>query len=188
MIHPPPFVPTRTVKCRYRFIATAASTSDQLTATSFLDLLCVAATTTSAYQLGNFFKIDSIEIWGPMASDLAPVTCQIEWNGSTAGAFGKSVVHSDTSMGASVPAHVRSQPPVGSQLAQWLSAGAFNIALLKYPAKSVVDVHFSLVLRDDAAATAVTGAVAAATVGALYVRALNSPTSTNLLPLGVSTI
>jgi len=188
--HPPEYVPTRVVKCKYRFKATALSAADQITVQAFGDLLCVASAAAAAYQLGNWIKIHKLEIWAPMASDLVPVTCSIEWNGTTAGLYGKSVIHSDTSMGANAPAHLMSRPPAGSQVAMWLStgAGATNVCKLQYPANSIIDVVYSLVLRDDGLAVAVTGAVAGATTGATYVRALNSPTSTNLVPLSVATI
>jgi len=137
--------------------------------------------------LGNFFRVKSIEVWAPMAADLVPVTCSVEWNGLTAGALGKSVVHSDTSMGATRPAHVFSRPPAGSQVLQWQS-NANNVCLLKYPANAIVHVKFSLVVRDDGTTASVTGAVAGATTGAVYVRALNSPTDNNLVPLSVATI
>lgn len=184
---PPEFVPTRVLKCKYRFKATAAKTSDQLTGASFLDLLCTTPTAITGFQLGNFYRISKIEVWGPMASDLAPVTVSVEWNGTTAGVYGKSVIHSDTSMGASIPAHVVSRPPVGSQVAQWLQ-NTSNVCKLVYPINSIVDITFQLVLRDDASVTAVTGAVAGATVGAVYVRALNSPVDNNLVPVSVATI
>ncbi len=187
--HPPEFVPTRVVRCKYRFKATAASTSDQLTMASFGDLLCVATGAAAAYQLGNFVRLRKIEIWGPMASDLVPVTVSVEWNGTSAGLYGKSVIHSDTSMGSSRPAHVSTRPPEGSQLSQWLRCNVnSNCCLLKYPANAIVDVSYELVVRDDAAVDAVTGAVAGATTGAIYVRALNSPVNNNLVPLSVATI
>ncbi len=176
---------------RYRFKAVAArslAAGDQLTGASFLDMFCVATGAAAAYQLANYFRVRKIEIWGPMASDLAPVTVSVEWNGTTAGAYGKSVVVTDTSMGSSEPAHVVARPPPGSQVAMWLGSGSPLIAKLSYPANSIVDVSFDAVFRDEGTAVSVTGAVAGATTGALYVRALNSPVDNNLVPVGVATI
>lgn len=187
--HPMDFTPTCVVKRRLRFKATAASASDVLTAASFGDLFCTTPTATSGVQLGNFVKVHSIEMWGPMASDLVPVSVSIEWTGAVVGMMGKSVRHSDTSMGSAEPAHVRSAPPAKSQASMWLSTlNANGVCTLVYPANTIVDVVYSLVLRDDAVATAVTGAVAGATAGAIYIRALNSPTSTNLVPVSNPTI
>ncbi len=191
MSHPPTFSPTRVVRMRYRFKATAArpgAAGDQLTGASFLDLWCTTPTAATGYQLGNYFRVRKIEIWGPMASDLVPVTVSVEWNGTTVGAYGKSVVVSDTSMGSTEPAHVVAKPPAGSQVAQWLGSGAPLVAKLIYPANAIVDVSFDLVMRDEGTAVAVTGAVAGATVGAIYVRALNSPVDANLVPQSVATI
>jgi len=183
------FTPTCVVKRRLRFKATAASASDVLTAASFGDLMCVTPTAATGVQLGNFFKVHSIEIWGPMAADLAPVSVSIEWAGAVVGMLGKSVRHSDTSMGSAEPAHVRSTPPPKSQVSQWLSTlNANGVCTLVYPANAIVDIVYSLVLRDDGVATAVTGAVAGATAGALYVRALNSPSNNNLVPVSNPTI
>jgi len=187
--HPPDFTPTAVLKRRLRFKATAASAADVLSGASFQDLLCTTPTAVSGVQLGNFVRIHSIEMWGPMAADLAPVTTSIEWSGSTAGVFGKSVRHSDTSMGSSEPAHVKSKPPASSQVSQWIATGAaVTVATLAYPANTIIDVVYSLVLRDDASTAAVTGAVAGATVGAIYIRALNSPVNNNLVPVSNSTI
>ena len=188
MPHPQQFSPTRVIKCRYRFKATALSAGDSITGVSILDILCVATGAAAASQLGNFFRMRKVEIWGPMAQDLVPVTVQVEWPSTGAGAFGKSVVHSDTSMGSSEPAHVISRPPPNSQATQWMATTASILMIVKYPANAIIDFTYDLVLRDDASNTAVTGAVAGATVGALYVRALNSPTNNNLVPVSVATI
>lgn len=187
-VHPPEIAPTMVLHRRVRFKATAASASDQLTAASLLDMLCVTPTAISGTQVANFVRIRSLEIWAPMAADLAPVTASIEWNGSTVGLYGKSVRHSDTSMGSAQPAHIKTSPPPGSQVATWFGTGVQNVAVLVYPINTVIDVAFDLVLRDDASAVAVTGAVAGATVGALYTRALNSPVNNNLVPASLPTI
>jgi len=186
--HPPQFVPTFVLKKKLRFNATAASTRT-LTAASLGDLWCAAATTTSAYQLASHVRLRKIEIWGPMASDLVPVSVQIDWTGSTVGGFGKSNRVSDTSMGATQPAHISSSPPPNSQIAQWMAANATNeICRIIVPVGAVIDVTYDLALRDDASAAAVTGAVAGATVGALYVRPLDSVTNTTLPPVGYSSV
>jgi hypothetical protein len=70
----------------------------------------------------------------------------------------------------------------------WLSTQSGGTAFtLAYPANAIVDLTYELVLRDDASATAVVTAPVGATPGALYLRALNSNTNANLLPLSYAT-
>lgn len=178
------------LKKKLRFKATAASASTVLTAKSFADLLCVAATTTSAYAMASHTRLRKIEMWGPMASDLVPVTVTIDWIGSsTSGGFGKSNRVSDTSMGSAEPAHLVARPPPGSQIAEWLQGSSSNnVVQLVFPANTIIDLTYELVMFDDASTSAVTGAVAGATVGANYVRSLDSVTGSNLPPVAYATI
>jgi len=187
--HPPQFTSSFVMKKRLRFKATAAATT-VLTVSSFGDLWCVAATTTSAYQLAQFVRVKKIEMWGPMASDLVPVTVSCDWTGSNSpGFFGKSNRVSDTSMGSAECAHISTRPPTGSQVAEFLPASnSATVCSLVYPLGAIIDITYDLVVRDDAAAQSVTGAVAGATVGANYIRSLDSPTATNLVPVSYSTI
>lgn len=188
MSHPSEFTPTVVVRRRLRFKATALSAADAIASISVQDLWMMATAANAGNQLGDTFRIHAVEIWGPMAADLVPVTVSVEWTDPNLGAIGKSVRHSDTSMGSATPAHVRSVPPKTSQVSQWTNSSAGSLFTLAYPANAVVDFVYSLVLRDTAAATVVTGAVAGATVGALYVRALNSSVNNNLVPVSVATI
>ncbi len=187
--HPQPFQPSFVLKKRIRFKAVAAATTT-LTQNDLLDLWCVAATTTSAYRLASAWRLRKIDIWGPMASDLVPVTVSCDWSGSTtSGMYGRSNRVSDTSMGSTEPAFISTRPPPGSQLSQW-NSGTSSLALcvLTYPAGSVIDLTYDVVCRDDGTAAATTVAVAGATVGANYVRALDSTSGVNLLPVSYPTI
>lgn len=187
--HPEPFQPSFVLKKRLRFKAVAAATTT-LTFNDLFDLWCMAATTTSAYRLAQAFRVKKIEVWGPMASDLVPVTVSCDWTGSTtSGSFGKSNRVSDTSMGSTEPAHLSSRPPAGSQIAQWITGGSTTpFCILTYPLGSVVDLTYEIVCRDDGTAQSVASAVAGATVGANYVRALDSTSGVNLIPISYSTI
>lgn len=188
-VHPPPFQPSFVLKKKIRFKAVAAATTT-LTFNDLYDLWCVAATATSAYRLASAIRVKKIEIWGPMAADLVPVTVNIDWIGSTtSGSFGKSNRVSDTSMGSSEPAHILTRPPPGSQIAQWLTGGSTTtMCSLTYPAGSVIDLSYDIVVRDDGTAQSVASAVAGATVGANYIRALDSSSGVNLTPVSYSTI
>ncbi len=188
-MHPPQFNPSLIIRKKLRFQAVAVGTTT-LTANCFGDLLCVAATATSAYQLAQFCRVKKIEMWGPMSSSLVPVSVSIDWTGSTSpGSYGKSNKVSDTSMGSTEPAHLVSRPPPGSQISQWFAAGGgANFCVISYPPGTVIDLTYEIVVRDDGTAASVTGAVAGATVGANYCRSLDSPTASNLAPVGYPTI
>jgi len=98
----------------------------------------------------------------------------------------------DQSIGSTEPAHVRSKPPVASLIADWHnSSNTDSLFVINGPAGLIVDVSAVFQSADGntgAAATAVTGTVAGATVGQMYVRALDSVGSTtNLVPQGVLT-
>jgi len=188
-MHPQPFQPSFVLKKKIRFKAVAAATT-ALVFNDIYDLWCVAATATSAYRIAQAVRVKKIEIWGPMASDLVPVTVSVDWTGSaTSGSFGKSNRVSDTSMGSAEPAHLVTRPPPGSQIAQWLTGGSTTaLCSLTYPAGSVIDLTYELVARDDGTAQSVASAVAGATVGSNYIRALDSTSGTNLVPVSYSTI
>ena len=188
-MNPPQFIPTFVLKKKLRFQAGSASTY-VLTTKSFGDLWCVAATATSAYQLASHVRLKKIEVWAPMAADLVPVSVVLDWTGSSsAGSFGKSNRVSDTSMSSVAAAHIASKPPAESQISQWQDANSTNeLCRLTLPGGAVIDVTYDLALRDNAAAQTVSAAVAGATVGANYIRALDNQTGLSLTPVGYSTI
>ncbi len=186
--NPPQFTPTFVVKKKLRFQAASAGTF-VLQTISLGDLWCVAATATSAYQLASHCRLRKIEVWGPMSSSLVPVSVVLDWTGGSAGAFGKSNRVSDTSMSSMSPAHIISKPPPGSQIAQWQDSTSGNeLCRLTVPSGAVIDVTIDMALRDNAAVSAVVAAVAGATVGANYIRALDNQTGSVLAPIGYSTI
>lgn len=187
--HPRSFQPTFSLTKKFRFQTTSAATTSVLIK-DLGDLWCVAVNTTSAVQLAEYVRVRKIEMWGPMASSLSPVTVTIDWVGSTtAGTFGKSTRISDTSIGSSEPAHVKSRPPEDSQISEWLSAAnTAVICSLTYPIGTIIDLTYDIVIRDDASTLIVTGAVAGATIGANYVRSLASSSTATLPPLAYATI
>lgn len=192
-VHPPQFIPTFIVKKKLRFKATAAATLASptvLNISSFGDLWCSAATSTSAYQLASHVRLRKIEMWGPMASDLVPVTVQVDWTGSAfLGFMGRSNRVSDTSMGSMAPAHVVAVPPPQAQISQWaIASNLSEVCRLVYPTNTVIDVTYELVVRDDGSSNTVQSAVAGAAVGANYVRSLDSATGATLPPVSLSTV
>jgi len=173
----------------FRFLANTAG-SAQLTKSSFGDLLCLAATATSAYQLGSAFKIRKIEMWGPPTSTFTPNTVSCEFNSASGTTVGPSRVFSDTSVGATRVAHIVAKPAKESTASFWQNlSGTDQVCLLYYGDKTIIDIHYSIVLRESAGVSAVTGAVVGATVGQLYLRPLDSVTGgSNLAPVSYVSI
>jgi len=176
-----------------RFITSSAITagSAPVTAPNLLDLLCVATGTSAAYRLAAAVRVNSLEMWSPMASDLVPVTCSVEWSANTSTFGGPSMTTSDTSMGSSRCAHVRAKPPASSLAAMWQGPSATQVLFnLICPANTVLDIHLAVVLRaNETSAVAVAGTVSGATVGVLYCRTLyNGSGIGNFAPVGWQSI
>lgn len=187
-IHPPPFVATWIVRRKIRFQCTSALTAKVIQIADFGDLWMTTPTAATGFQIANFIRIRKIEMWGPMASDLIPVTVSTEWAGTTIGLMGKSSIQSDTSMGAERPAHLVSRPPAGSQIAQWFACqGGNTVVTLNGPVNTIIDLSLDFVVRDDGTATAVATVPAGATVGATYVRALDTSGGAVIKPTSVAT-
>ncbi len=186
---PRPFQSTFLVSKVIRFQASAAQTAN-VTLRDLGDLWCTATAANAAYQNANAFRVKAVEIWGPPASTLVPVTVSIEFSGLSAGSTGPSREISDTSVGASRVAHIYARPPRDSMASLWqptnTTAELFSITI---PTNAIVDLHITYVVRDDGSALAVGSAVAGATTGANYIRVLNSNSGgTTLTPVSYSTV
>lgn len=188
MLSPPQIQPTLRVDQVIRFQASSALAGITLSPLSLLDMWCLATGTTAAYRVADSVRLRKIEMWGPMASNLSPVTTTLEW-AAQAGVVGSpSKLVSDTSMGSSRPAYVTSSPPQGSVQDLWQNSGSAALALLTGPTGTIVDIHLSYRVQDKVTQTAVTAAVAGATVGQVYIRAADSTTTALLLPLNFPTV
>jgi hypothetical protein len=109
-----------------------------------------------------------------MASDLSPVTVSIEYAGTAPQGVGPSAIKSDTSMGATYPAHVKYSPPGTSSAGLWQAyasgANAITLATLVFPVGAILDMDIEFTLRDSAVSSS-SIVVAGATTGCLYMRA-----------------
>ncbi len=167
----PPPLPLSVRKVHtFRFEASAASSTDTFSTTSLGNMLVMAATTTNAYQLCDAIRIRKIEIWGPMASDLVPVTVSVDFTGTSAQAVGPSCKVTDTSMGANRPAHVVAIPPRTSTASMWQQTlSGLTLCTLEFPVNAVVDLTVEFVIRDNGSpSTSIV--VSGATVGVVYLR------------------
>ena len=182
---PPPFSAAIVWGKTLRFRSSSALTSQAVTASNLLDLLVMATTTTAVNRLCSAVRLTQVEVWGPMAADLVPVTVSVEYNTDAAtGISGSNKLRSDTSMGADRCAHVRYRPPMGTVASFWQGVSSSQrLFLLSCPANSIVDIQLTLVLQNGEAATAAANAAVAATVGTVYCRGLDGlATASSVLP------
>jgi hypothetical protein len=171
---PQQFPPTVIVSKVFRYTSAQAVTDFGITPTNLLDSWLFAATATTGFQVAEAVKVRKIEIWaGPTSSLLTPVTVSVDWRGPTAGTYGSAARVSDSSIGATQPAHLVASPPSQSQVAQWQPNSSNNLFDITVPSSAVIDLHLSFVVRDDGSTTAVTNALVAATTGANYLRSFD---------------
>lgn len=150
----------------------------------------MAVSTTLTSGLAEYIRVRKIEMWGPPASTLIPVTVACDWTGSTstAGVYGKSVRISDTSIGSTSAAHISTKPPKDAQISQWLSsASTITIASLTYPVNTVVDLVFDMIINDSSLVQQ-QRTVAGAVQGVIYTAALDYASNGYLVPVALPTI
>ncbi len=173
-VKPPQLRSNIVIKHRYRFVSTSA-TAATITAGDLKGIagaVCTVANSTLS-MIADSFKLHSVEVWTPPASQGAAATCSLEWVGDV---YGPTSEVSDTSVSVSDPAYIKAIPPSDASSAFWQGAVANDIVMiLTCPVGSIIDVVCSHVLADDAAA-GTTYLVAAGTLGVLYYLPLDGST------------
>lgn len=196
VVHPPPLPINVQIRRKIRFQATAANTGsyNYVNVDNIFGLMTMAINATTAYTLFSAIRLREIEIWGPPSSSLAPVTVAIRYPaGVYSGISNPEVVHADTSVGATVPAYVRSKPPKAAIASQWVS-GDLNSALfqLEFPINAIVDVTFDAQMSVAFGGPSITPfifTVVGATTGDMYCLALDLTPSTGVLvPVAMNTL
>jgi hypothetical protein len=167
---------------RFRFYANAAATNTQVTCTGLLDMLCTASSGTVAYQLLTAFRLKSVEMWDISATTGATVVCEFPFASGTVG--GPETKRSVTSLGNSKPAYLRMVPVKGSLQSMWQSVSSTTafILLSASTTNSVVDIVLECVMQNGQTPVAVSAGVAGATVGTIYLRALDNQGSQIFAP------
>jgi hypothetical protein len=162
----PPQIPTSPSMTRtWRFSSTSATkqTIGCVDLCGIAGAVCsVANTTLQISSVG--VKVHKVSIWTPPASQGASATCQIQWFSKDGDLVQEA---SDTSMSTSIPAHIVSKPPTGSQA--WFQLGAAGNTLvmdITAPVGSIIDVHCTHVFLDGVIGSPYT--VAAGALGVLY--------------------
>ena len=184
ILHPPPLMANVIHGRMIRFIATAAVTNVDITATNLLDLQFMASSAVAGYRTVAAMRIRKVELWAPPGTT-TPASCSLRWRSTTS----SSSTMQDQSIGATEPAHVVCRPPPGD-LSFWIdtSTTIANVFRLNGPAGLIVDLHYTVASADTVPTTAVVRAVAGATVGTLYIGSLDSGGASLLVPAGVNTV
>lgn len=174
----------------YRFIASAAVSDRNLTFQELLDLMCMATAANVAYRFWQAVRIKSIEIWATSPTLDTPVTVKFQYTSAAVGLSGNSMIRSDTSMGYDRPAHIKCKPR-DQLLGMWQNAAVNGVyGQISVPKGAVIDITLAASFVETAATPiAVTGAVAGATTGQVYLRALDNTSGVpQLIPVVYPTI
>jgi hypothetical protein len=153
---------------RMRFISSAAQSNVTITYTDLLDTVLVAKTATTGSQLFDAVKVKFVEIWSSGAT--TPTTISVRFGTGTTNP--DEVLHSDTSIGNSVPSHLKAFPSQKALASFYNTNSAQAVFTLDCPSGSVIDVHCSFRNRPTNN-TNLQQALVAATAGALYFRGLD---------------
>jgi len=176
LISHPPELPsygiTRDVRMRFASLAFAAT---PITFQNLLDLVLVASGTTSAVDLFEAVRVNSVEIWA-IAALGTPTTVVLEFDGTTTGAAGDQKLHTDTSMGVQ-PAHVKARPDRLTQAGQFQASSANVAFLVEVPAGAVIDVSLTLRQPVNGTVIAAQNPLVGATAGVVYYRGLDGKTT-----------
>jgi len=187
---PPQFNAAPTFRHRFRYMSSAALVNVNVTSALLMPRIVMALTATTTVGLFNAFRIRSVEMWGPPAATLAPVTVSVEFETPSANAgFGtKRRLESDTSVGATRVAHVFSRPLPDTPAAAWQNSVAATTTtngagfILNGPTNTIVDVVLDLTLQNGD--TPFTGPAGVAAVpGTLYYNDLDGSIAGLLAPV-----
>ncbi len=149
----------------------------------------MATGSTSAYRIFDSVKLKGVEIWAANAAGDTSNSVLIEYNGLNNIVSSAGMSFSDTAMGLSDVAHVRAIPPVGSLASFWQGPGTGqDLFRIEGPKGSIVDVELEFTFADSEPPQGVGAAVSGATIGQIYLRALDSTSTAVLQPIGYDTI
>lgn len=172
---------THSVKVRF---VTTGTVALAITYKGLLDAICVAATSTTAYQMFDLVRVKGIEMWCYNPSGVTTLT--VSYVSNTIGLIGDGQAHTAQSMGLE-PAYLKAVPSskcTASLFQPDTTYTAFNIYC---PIATVIDMH--LVYRtalEGIAPVACSAACVSAQPGLIYYRGIDqAPTaSTKFTPCG----
>ncbi len=184
LTNPPPITAYPAFRKTFRFLVGNGVTNQPVIGYDLLGLLAVATSPSGATSILSAVKIHSCSIW---VSNVANATAfpDVFWTGS----YAKTQKTIDISTGSSVPAHVRSVPPVGSDAAMWCSyqTGAATKLTLTCPANSVVDLDCSVIMTNFGVNPVVGYTSTGLTAGGVFFGPLDHNTGVpKIIPLDVT--
>jgi hypothetical protein len=189
MIPHPPQLPSYgiTRDVRLRFSQLAAGTTN-ITFQNLLDAIAVCTSTTTAADLFEAVRVNSVELWA-LAAIGTPATVTLSFDGTTAGAQGDQKTHTDTSMGIE-PAHVKAKPDPLTQAGQFQASQASVAFILTVPAGTVIDVSLTLRQPVIGEVNATQNVVVGGTAGQIFYRGLDGKTTalTNIPVVGAVSV
>jgi hypothetical protein len=112
-------------------------------------------------------------------------TISVEWTST----YGPTKIVSDTSMSIH-PAKISTRPPKQSLASFWSLTGSNEtdvLAILNFPAGTVIDIDYTIILQDGETPVSV-ASTAAGTVGTLYMLPLDGSASGQIVPVSYKTI
>ena len=156
---------------RQRWQAGSALSSVAITPAMLCGALSMAIDASNAHTVLSSVRVLAVEMWGPPGTT-TPVTVSCEWEGSTN--LTADVVYADTSIGSTIPAHVKTNPPEGLVRFWGDAANTTTLFTLNGPSGTVVDVAFEYV-TDTSTSSAIKNnfTITGGTAGVSFVRALD---------------
>jgi hypothetical protein len=189
LISHPPEIPsygiTRDVRLRFTQIAAGAT---NITYQNLLDTVCVGTSTTTAADVFEGVRVNSVEIWA-IAALGTPATVILSFDGTTVGAQGDQKTHTDTSMGVE-PAHVKASPDRLTQAGQFQATNTNVAFILTCPAGSVIDVSLSFRQPVLGEVNATQNNAVGIAAGLIFYRGLDgkAAAATNIPVIGASSV
>jgi hypothetical protein len=169
----------------YRFTSSSGTTTNitPVSLSGAAGTICVIANSTVRSMFGSV-RLNSIEIWTPVASIGSFATCSVEWLSTLTSSNTKEV--SDTSTSISYPAHLYTSPPSGSLARFWQRVDSTTpLCAITAPTGSIIDVSISTVLSDnDVTANIV---VTTATIAVIYYLSLDDNATHRYVPVSLTT-
>lgn len=140
-----------TILCtkRFRFTFDAAVTTPQvISASDIVRFLTFSVGTTEDYPIIDRFRIELIELYGPMSSSLEPVTVTLEWVASASGFSVPTKKRSDTSMSSACCAYISYRPDRDALSGEWMSGSVGGLFNVSGPDATIMDVVVLFALND----------------------------------------
>lgn len=187
----PQFQSTVHVKHHFRYQVATNGFSGNITRANLLNIMTTGTTTGGTTQASRMFsgvKLNRVELrsigTNPGAgNDTLIQTTSIEWTST----YGPSSELSDSGTALHPPMIITS-PPKQSLASFWSLTGSNEtdvIMVLNLPASSSVDIWVEAIVQDGQAVVEV--ALSAATLGVVYVLALDGPSTNRIVPVSYTT-